>query len=105
MKKVTTTVFIPKQILTCLNKWLSGNRAVESSGHNEILYKVFVEFSDNIEADIKVVNCEGGPYVDAVLFENNNEVMCLEPSYEQLHGEYIFEFNNVQYIAILKCES
>ena len=43
------------------------------------------------EIDINVVGCDGSYYIDAILFENGHEVMCLEPQYDRIDGNYIFE--------------
>lgn len=41
--------------------------------------------------DIKVVNSESGPFVDAVLFRDGHEVCLLEPGFDSIRGEYRFE--------------
>lgn len=66
--------------------------------------KVFTaKFGNNIEADIKVVNGDG-PYVDPVLFDNGNEVSCLQDPSETLEGEYIFEYKNQTFTVVVEKE-
>ena len=104
MQTVKQVVQVPRPILILLNRWLSEDKAVEESGHDEVLYKATAKFENGIEADIKCVNSASGPYVDAVIFQNGHERACLEPSFEKFHGEYSFELDGQQYIAVVECE-
>ena len=91
----TTIVIVSKQICEDVDGFLSGSRVVDR-GADEVLLTVSTEVEGprpGLEVDIKVVNSESGPYVDAVLFENGSEVYALEPSFEQLRGEYRFELD------------
>ena len=57
---------------------------------------------EHLSVDIKACVADDKTlFVDAVLFFDDTEVYCLEPIYDLL-GEYIFEYDNVQYIIIVK---
>lgn len=60
-------------------------------------------FGNNIEADIKVCSGQNNCFLDPILFENGSEVCLLDPEGD-LIGEYVFEYNGVEYIAILEIE-
>jgi len=77
--------------LATFNAWLAESCAVGDAGRDEVLHTASTDFGSGWEADIKIVNSEDGPYVDAVLFHNGSEVMCLEPEFEQFDGQYIFD--------------
>ena len=58
------------------------------------------DLGDGIEVDIKV--CEGSPpFVDAILYDNNEAVSLLEPT-DELLGEYIFFYDGQAYTVILE---
>ena len=56
----------------------------------------------NIQVDIKVCDGEGNPYIDSVIFQDNEEIKCLEVT-DTLIGKYIFsEIEGNTYIVIIK---
>jgi len=60
-----------------------------------------VRFDNGFESDIKVVNADP-PYIDAVLFDNfGNELMCLDPWFEQVDGYYEFEYDEDLFVVEL----
>ena len=81
--------------LAAFNAWLAESCAVGDAGRDEVLHTETTDFGFGWEADIKIVNSESGPYVDAVLFHNGCEVMCLEPEFEQFDGQYMFNIAHV----------
>jgi len=88
-------ISITQNVLKQLNLLLSKTCGDDNSGKEEILWSCSQIVSDDrgviLEIDVKIVNSGDGPYIDAVLFENNKEVYCLEPSFEAVEGEYLFE--------------
>jgi hypothetical protein len=63
--------------------------------------KVFTaKFGNKMEADIKVVDTDSGPWIDATLFDNGSEQVTIEPQYTLL-GEYPFEYNDKRYVVKL----
>ena len=88
--KHTATVTISRQEAAEMKKILRTKGRAE----NDIILTKTIKFGHaGYEADIKVCNTDdkdSTPYVDAVLFQNGNEVTCLEPSFETLDGEYHF---------------
>jgi len=86
-------IYIPKEELADLNSLMKGD-AVIVSEHTIATHTA--KFSNGIEADIKVCGVKStdedeSAYIDAVLFKNGSEVCCLEPSFDTLDGEYIFD--------------
>ena len=79
-----------------LNCYLSLNTAVSNFGPDEIIKTYSVSFHDKIRAELDIQNTEDGPYVNAILFDDGQEVGLIEPCYE-LHGKYSFEYNNKNY--------
>jgi hypothetical protein len=71
------------------------NRGVPDSSDQDHCFTV--EFENKYQADIKFVN-NNGPYVDAVLFDENGYELCvINPVSYSLVGEYEFEHNNEVY--------
>ena len=105
----TQTIQIDKAEMDDLNSLLSGKT---SSSQTSTIATYTANFGDGIEADIKVCGVdstedwkkegEATPYVDAVLFDNGNEVGLLEPAFDTLDGEYLFEYNGEKYQVIVK---
>jgi len=96
----TQHIYIPKEELDDLNSVIKGDSAIVGE-HTIATYTA--KFSNGIEADIKVCGVkesqdaeedECTPYIDAVLFENGNEIGCIEPGFDKLDGEYLFYFPN-----------
>jgi len=95
---------IESRFLSVLDSFLELDHAVEDSGDGEVLHKETFNFKDGHEIDLKIVNSESGPYVDAVLFFEGDEITVLEPQYENFSGEYSFELESgdLVYKAIVK---
>lgn len=89
------TIKISTQLTDSINDLLKMNESLSDCGNGEILF-TFTSIIENstYEVDIKVVNSDSGPYVDAVLFDENLEVFSLEPSFERIDGEYIFDLED-----------
>jgi hypothetical protein len=101
-KEITIRQKIHPDICDELNDWLQMTAPVPDTGTADVLHKTTVEFGGHYEADIKVVNSSCGPYIDAVLFHYDSEVMCLEPGlFDLINGEYIFETEGKKFTAIL----
>lgn len=72
-------------------------------GEDDAIMTFTVRFDKHIEADIKLCNGDT-PWVDAVLFYDGSEIGVLDPG-DELLGEFYFEYNDVDYIAVLIRES
>jgi len=72
-----------------IQAWLDSNLPVPDAGECETIKIYTATFEDNIEVDIKVCNGDTGPYIDAVMFENGNEIGFLEVR-DTLLGVYDF---------------
>ncbi len=88
--KAAVLVF-SKEKLESLNKLLEQTRRVDDEP-KDIIETFTVKFKDGREADIKVVNGseDSGPYIDAVLFEDGQEIAVCEPVFDELDGDYHF---------------
>lgn len=95
------TVRIKQDIAKEIQDFLNKDVPVPDAGLDEVMNTFTVNFCKGIEADIKFCNGDTGPWIDAVLFEHGQEVQVLEPS-DMLLGEYPFEHNGKEYIAILE---
>lgn len=83
-------IHVSKKLLTELNTILERDTFLPDADEDGVIQTFTANFGDGWEADIKLCNGDG-PYVDAVLFYHGSEVTCLEPSFDRLDGEYIFE--------------
>jgi hypothetical protein len=92
----TQKIEIDENELNDMNKYLSSDTAIANFGPDEVIKNYSVNFTDNIRAELDIQNTEDGPYVNAMLFEDNQEVAMIEPLYE-LHGKYLFNHNNTTY--------
>jgi len=92
---------IPKEELDYMNKVISGKAGL--FGENTIAIYT-AKFPNGIEADIKVCGVKEAdctPFVDAVIFDDGNELCCLEPCFDALDGRYIFQVDDVEYIVAI----
>lgn len=92
------TIEIPEEKVAEIQAFLDskGNRT------DKVEYLYTAEFDDGMEADIKVCDSdEPSPFIDPVLFDNGQEVMCLDVR-DELLGEYVFEVGFDTYRVIIK---
>ena len=91
------TVTISQAELEEANRLLALGRAVEDTKECATLMVFSARFSDGCEADIKICNGDVGPWIDAVLFdEDGAEIGLIEPSFDEILGEYSFQGYSVQ---------
>jgi hypothetical protein len=100
---LTKHITIPKVEMDEYNAIIKGEGAIVGE---HTIATFTAKFEHGIEADIKICGVkesadaeedECTPYIDAVLFEDGNEVCVIEPCFDSLDGEYIFDYNNKQY--------
>lgn len=89
MSKYTRVITIPETEVRRMQKFL------ESKGEDrvETIETYTVRFEDSEEGDVQidVKVCQGNPpFVDIVLFQDGNDVGCLEPT-DILVGKYVFQ--------------
>ncbi len=96
------TLLVRKDVLEQIEVLLSKGGYVEDAGPDEVMNTFTAIFPNYIEADIKFCNGDG-PYIDAVLFKEGNEVNVLEPS-DSLEGEYPFQHEGKEYMVVVKAE-
>jgi hypothetical protein len=101
----TRTIYIEKAEAEELQQFLKHGRAHEDCGECEVVETLTADFGKDedgypIQADIKV--CNGNPpYIDAVIFVNNVDSGCLEPS-DDLLGNYVFWLDDESYEVIIE---
>jgi hypothetical protein len=74
---------------------------VERASPDEVLECFTADFGNGIEADIKIVNAEDGPYIDPILFDKGSQVGLLDVEYK-LADEFVFEYDNVEYAVSIR---
>ena len=96
----TQTITLPQEELEEMNAVLAGKAGIIGE-HTVATYTAKFDFS--IEVDVKICGVkerhdaeedECTPYIDAVLFTSGHERQCIEPSFDRLDGEYIFDDPN-----------
>lgn len=99
----TRTIQIPAQEIRVIENWLTSDHALPQAGECETISTYTVKFAEQVEADIKVVNSDSGPYVDAVWFDDGCEIGFLEVR-DTLLGEYVFidKYDNAEYKVIVE---
>lgn len=97
------TIQVPEHEAVMIQDWLDSGKMVPDAGECETIKKYTVAFAEQVEADIKVVNGDSGPYIDAVWFDDGCEIGFLEVG-ETLLGEYIFvdKYDNAEYKVIVE---
>ena len=97
----TIEIEVPKEKVDELQTFLNSKGEDKVETIETFTAKFGDDGEGNIEVDIKV--CQGNPpFVDAVIFQDNNEIGCLEVS-DELVGEYIFScFVKNTYTVIIK---
>ena len=97
----TKILKIPGYEVTAMQKFLDGTGRDKVRTEKTYTAQFGDKGEGDIEVDIKV--CEGDPpFVDAVIFQDNSEIGCLEVD-DTLVGEYIFEgFLKDTYVVIVQ---
>lgn len=97
----TKTIRIPENEAAIIQKWLDSNKPISDAGEIETVKCFTAIFDDGIEVDIKVCNSDTGPYIDAVMFEDNCEIGFLEVR-DTLIGIYDFREDQDFYRVIVE---
>lgn len=97
IKTLKKTIEVPGREYDELTELLKLNGPAEKAGRDEILGCFTAEFDDGLEVDVKVVNSdggpgEGGPWSEAVLFQDGSEIACSEVC-DTLGGEWRFQIH------------
>ena len=80
-----SVLLIPTHDAEEAQRLLDTDVAIPDCGHDGIYQTWSGSFKDGTQFDIKVVNTDNGPYVDAVLFdEKGHEISVCEPAYTLL---------------------
>lgn len=86
--------------------WLQGimntDQQVKGYRREQVIKTFTADFGggSGILADIEVCNGDTGPWVNAVLFKDGQEIMCLEPG-TTLLGECLFDLGGDEYVVKL----
>jgi hypothetical protein len=97
---VSTT--LSPSVLAALNAMLVAGVQVPDRGTTDVLHTATLDFGKGLQADIKLVNSEGGPYIDPVLFFNGSECGLLEPRFTRFEGSYEFTLDGEIYTAVVQ---
>ena len=96
---IVETLCIKRQKVEFWNEVLAG-AAVEDADRDGVLETFTVKFpGTDYEADIKIVNGDPSPYVDAVLFDSGAEVCVIPDVADKLDGEYVFDMGENKYVV------
>jgi len=101
MISIHDSVQVSKVRVRNWQKYLNMDKAVPDAGEDEILDIITVDLGEGLQVDIKLVNNASGPYIDAVMFDEGNECITLEPVYH-LIGDYCFKYKSTKYIINVK---
>ena len=102
MKTKKIYLHINEKKASKIEELLNKNSILEDEPAYSIYESFTVNLTEHLSVDIKVCVADDKTlFIDAVLFFDDTEVYCLEPIYDLL-GEYIFEYDNVRYIIIVK---
>ena len=99
---MTETIVISKKEMELINDLLklTGDEIYDKYGYkrDETITHT-AKFPNGIEADIKLVICEEEyPYTEGVLFHNGCELNCTDGE-DIYDGEWVFEYNGIEYIV------
>lgn len=100
---MTQNIIISKKEMELINDLLNlnGDEIYQKYGlkrDESIIHTA--KFPNEIEADIKLVICDGDdkPYTEGILFENGSEIMCTDVE-DTYAGIWEFEYNDTEYIV------
>lgn len=96
VSEISVKAVVSPSVASDWKRLLSLDKADEQSGKDEVIDKIVIDIGHEMEVDIKLVNSESGPYIDAILFDNSHEVVVLEPIFDELVGEFIFDYEYTQ---------
>ena len=104
------TIIVSKSKSEFIDYLLSHEPICEGECFGEdLIITETAQFPDGIEIDIKMCGVqfiEGAsnlPWTEAVMFHNGGEIQFTEPD-DEFFGEYIFEYENKEYVVIVKRE-
>ena len=105
MKTLTRKIKVDKKWAKEVQKHIDDNEPLDENlryiNSRSKTDKTFTaKFRNGIEVDIKIVDCQTGPWIDAILFDDGNEQVTIEPQYALL-GEYPFEYEDKKYVVKL----
>lgn len=100
MKTLTKEIKVEKKLAKIIQKHIDQNKPLDENirRNNQVDLTLTAKFGDGIEADIKVIDTDTGPWIDAILFDNGSEQVVIEPQYVLL-GKYPFEYDNKKYVV------
>lgn len=95
------TIEIPDALLYEIQKFLDG----QGEGTCRVQYCFTAKFDKGVAVDIKVCDTEtdSTPFIDAVIFENGQEIFCLDVR-DTLLGEYVFDVALDSFVVIVQEE-
>jgi hypothetical protein len=101
MSRETKKLSLSPSMFDKLTAMLRAGTQVEDAGAGEVLFQETVQFSGDVEMDIKVVNSEDGPWTEGVLFCGGSEVSPTEVG-DELAGEYIVPYMDKEFCVVVE---
>lgn len=85
------TVAAPARVAASWRKMLARSTALPDCDPDGTIETLAAEFPNGYQVDLKLCNGDTGPWLDAVLFDQQGrELCCLAPDHVALTGEYRF---------------
>lgn len=105
-----SVVWMHQKLSEKLEKMMTMNGAAiqETYGYEKgtvlTYHTTYSHFSCGMEAEVHLVVCEENetPYVEAVLFDHGQEVLCTEPCFDSVLGTYYFKYRGDTYTVTVK---
>ena len=103
MKTLTREIKVEAKLAKIIQSKMNKNQSLDENTrrNSRVDLSLTANFGEGIEVDIKVIDTDNGPYVDAILFDEGSEQMVLEPQYVLL-GKYPFEHNDKKYVVTVR---
>lgn len=100
-----TEISLDQKNLDFINALLlmTGDEIYEKYGlkRDETIVNTAV-FPDGMQADIKLVICDEGPYTEGILFDKNGFQKAYTDPGNEYTGDWKFEYDDVNYVVTVK---
>lgn len=101
MKTIHRTIHVTPNEATEANRLLRQGFSEPGRGPNERIMSWTTDFGGGIEIDVNIYNAENGPWGEAVVFNNNNQVDCSDVD-DDIFREWTFELEG--FTLCVRCE-
>jgi hypothetical protein len=100
MKTLAKKIVVEPKLARIIQKHMNASKPLDehTRRNSRIDLSLTAKFGNGIEADIKVIDTDTGPWIDAALYDNGEEVVIVDPQYTLLK-KHSFEYNGIKYVA------